>query len=153
MNPIKCAMIAGLMIGVTALPAQAAMTVIYQASGVYDSGGPIQTGIATAILCTNPTNRPRRVRVIIRNFDGAVAGSATVAVAARGTATFVTRTTVVFVSDAALATGWIAQGSATIMAASDKVFCSIVVIDASKAIPTFANSLHLVRFPRGGGEE
>jgi len=145
MNAIKLAILTCLTTVGAALQAHAAMSVIYVVPGVVDSGGGNNTGVATVFHCSNPTSNSKDVNVSVYDSAGTLAGSATVAVGGKGTATFATKLTTVFREDANLATGTVRQGRAHISAQSDKVFCSVVVVDAANLAAGFLSSLHMIR--------
>jgi hypothetical protein len=46
------------------------LTTIYLASGVYDSGGPDQTGVATVITCSNVSGQTTTVRLLFLTSSG-----------------------------------------------------------------------------------
>jgi len=129
------------------LPAQAQeLQNIYRVSGVIDSGGNSQNGVATAFHCSNPRDETEKVRIIIRNFNGTTAANRDVNISPRRTVTAVTHETVLFEQDAILAAGnTINQGSAQIQATSRSVHCSAMIVDAAANVPQ-GIALHMVRY-------
>jgi hypothetical protein len=158
MNLIKCAVLTCVATIGAALPAHAAYTAIYDVLGVYDSGGVTNTGIATAIHCSNTTANPVNVRVQVRRSDGTVAAPAvTASIPGQGTVTFSTHETVIF-SDAAsnLATGLVNQGRARILTeVPAAIVCAADMVDAAGFPPVFVAPRRLIRLPRApsGGED
>jgi hypothetical protein len=115
------------------------------ASGVYDNGGPVAAGVATAIICTNFTGATQSIRFLVRNWNATVVASSTFQVQSLRTFTATTHSVAAFFQDTTLSPGAsIAQGSLRIFATSGQVTCTAVVIDASTAVP-IGIPLHLVR--------
>lgn len=128
-----------------------ALDVIYKVSGVTDSGGAINTGVATAIHCTNFSGVNAKLDVTFKDDEGVGLGggggwlkpSQTLTVATRGTNLFNVTSPGVAVQ----------QGSAVVQSNSPKVHCSAMIIDAAATVPQ-GISLHMVRFnPEAGTEE
>jgi hypothetical protein len=136
----------------TILSTQAhALDVIYKVSGVIDSGGAINTGVATAIHCTNFSGVNARIDVTFKNSAGTGLGggggllgpSQTLTVATRGTNLFNENFPGVAVQ----------QGSAIVQSNSPKVHCSAMIVDAAATVPQ-GIALHMVRFnPEQGTQE
>ena len=137
----------GLVMLSAVLPAQAQeLQNIYRVSGVTDSGEATNIGVATAIHCSNPRDGTEKVRIIIRDFNGSIAGNHDVQIPARRTITAVTHNTVIFEEDETLSPGNIInQGSAQIQASSLLVHCSAMIVDAAATVPQ-GIALHMVRY-------
>jgi len=128
------------------------MIPIYRASGVRDNGGAAGTGIATSIHCTNIGGDTETLKYIVRNFDSSVKSTLTLNIGSAQTRTASTHDTVMFAEDIILNTGVVNQGNVTVTATSTNIYCSIMLVDASAAVPVGV-SLHAVRFnPMVGAE-
>ena len=122
-----------------------ALTVIYKAAGVRDSGSAENAGTATTTHCTNTSGASQRIRYVVRNFNGAVVADAAFTVGAITTRTVSTHGTVLVEDLPFLSPGVaIAQGVITIYATAASVICTIQVLDASTGVSV--GDLHLVRF-------
>ena len=144
-HPVAIALVAAI-----ASPAAAVTfpspTTIYVGSGVYDSGGGVNRGIATSIHCSNVSGVPVDVRVLILDSDGAVEGSQTRTLAHGATVTFSTHQTNIFLEIGPdLVPFYVAQGVVNVEATNSAVFCTAAVIDAENYPPVFSMPLHLVR--------
>ena len=150
---LRFVLLIGLAIVGTALPAQAQVVLrdIYRAAGVVASAG--ATGLGAAIHCTNSATASAAIRVLIYRHDALLMGNTTVSVAPGRTTTIVTGATALFPSGVNLNTGSVFQGQAVIRSDTNEVFCSIVVLDRDNPVPRFMTRLHMVKFPRGGGED
>lgn len=130
-----------------------ALTNIYVASGVQDSGSGDNTGVATTIHCTNWTGATQQIRFTVKNFNSVTAANQTVNVGAGVTVTKSTHGSVITEDLPHLSPGVvISQGSIVIATTAAQVTCTVQVRDAASAVP--ASTLHLVRFnPWPGGQE
>jgi len=139
-------------------PAQAGINdpevIIYRISGVADSGGAPQTGLATAFHCTNFSGVLENTRVVVRNAAGALLANTPLAVAHLHTVTWTTRDTALFSEDAVMVATPIQQGTAAIAATSVNVLCTAMLLDASKSFEPQGIKLHMLRFnPIPGTQE
>jgi hypothetical protein len=128
------------------------LKLIYRVSGVRDDG--TGAGVATSFHCTSGSAVNETLRIGVRNNAGSVAGMQTVPISPNRTITMSTHSTNIFGNDRLLAPGVvIIQGSAQILATSNKVFCSAMIVDAAAAVPQ-GIALHMVRFdPFPGTQE
>ena len=126
---------------------------IYAVSGVTDNGGADNAGVATTFHCTNTNTVSEQIQIVVRNFDGSVAGNDTSTVASAHTITKSTHGTAL-TEDLPFLTPGIAinQGVAFVFATSAFVFCSAMVLDASVA-GSQGVSLHMVRFGAVSGTQ
>ena len=102
------------------------------------------------------TGVQEKIRIVVRDNGRVIKGDLTRTVAARGNFTFSTHPTSLFFEQVgiSLGTGFVGQGTATILAATTNVVCTAMIMDASAAIPAFAVALHMQRFnPLAGTEE
>ena len=140
--------VAAALAAASAQPASAitfpSLTTIYVGSGVKDTGGNDDVGIATTLMCTNVSGQIATLRFVVLSVDGAVEGSDTIAVLHGRTQTVSTRGTVVF-SEVSLGTDAIAQGAVNIESTQSGVFCTAMIVDAAATIPTFSVDLRLIR--------
>jgi len=119
---------------------------IYVVPGVTDSGSADNAGVATTFHCTNTNTVSEQIQIVVRNFDGSVAGNDVSTVASARTLTKSTHGTALTEDLPFLTPGTaINQGVAFIFATSPFVFCSAMVLDASVA-GSQGVSLHMVRF-------
>jgi hypothetical protein len=118
---------------------------IYVASGVTDSGGADNTGVATSFHCTNVSGATAQIRFMLLNFDGTVAAPPiTVNVGHGVTHTKSTHGAVQTEDLPHLAPGVVIdQGVVNIESNQSAVFCSAMIVDASNVIN--GNALHLTR--------
>lgn len=122
-----------------------ALTVIYKAAGVRDSGSAANAGTATTTHCTNATAVSQQIKYVVRNFNGAVVANAAFTVAALTTRTVSTHGTVLTEDLPFLSPGVaINQGVITIFATAASVICTVQVLDAASGVSI--GDLHLVRF-------
>ena len=129
-----------------------AAPLLYKASGVTDTGGAVDTGVASAIHCSNPSSQPVMVGVRIRRPNGTVAGRGSYEILKNETRTFVTRVTSHVSFDVNLNIAPIEQGVAEVYSRSRHIFCTVIVHSAGGTpVPDFMSSLHMVR--TFGGEE
>jgi len=130
-----------------------ALTNIYVASGVQDSGSAENTGVATTIHCTNWTGAVKQIRFTVKNFNGTTAANLTVNVGPGITVTKSTHGSAITEDLPHLAPGVsISQGSLVIAATAAQVTCTVQVRDAASGVP--ASDLHLIRFnPWPGSQE
>jgi hypothetical protein len=140
-----------------ALPVQAhvgdAEIVLYRVSGVYDSGGADNTGVATTFFCTNVSGVPETIRFVVRSAGGSLVVNVAFTINHLQTLTVSTHFTVRFGEDASLATGGVNGGTAAIAATSQHMTCSAMIVDAAAAVPQ-GIALHLLRYnPIPGTEE
>jgi hypothetical protein len=148
---MKKHLIAAVLAAALAQPAAAitfpSLTTIYVGSGVTDSGGAVNAGVATSFHCTNVSGFTASVRFLVLHLDGTVAGSFIQPAVAHGrTQSVATHGTVVFGSEQATSPGTVInQGSIIIESTESAVFCTAALVDAGAAIPAFAMPLHLVR--------
>ena len=118
---------------------------IYVASGVTDSGGADNTGVATSFHCTNVSGVTAQIRFMLLNFDGTIAAPpVTVNVFHGGTHTKSTHGAAQTEDLPHLAPGVVInQGVINIESNQSSVFCSAMIVDASNV--TIGNALHLTR--------
>jgi len=139
------------------LPAQAATTdpevIIYRFPGVLDDGSAGQVGVATSFHCTNFSGVTETVRVVVRNFDGAIKANVAFSVPHLTTRTASTKSTVLYTEDQSFNTGAVNQGTAAIAATSTNVICAAMTIDAANSKPC-GFALRAIRFnPVPGSQE
>lgn len=159
MQPIRSIAIAAMIATVSlaaAPPARTALNdpevIIYRFPGVRDNGGADNAGVATSFHCTNFSGVPENVRIVVRDFDGTLKGNMAFAVTHLSTLTVSTHPTALY-SDAQLASGNVAQGTAAIAATSINVICTAVTLDAASASPN-GFALRGIRFnPVPGSQE
>jgi hypothetical protein len=128
------------------------LTVIYHASGVRDSGGADNAGVATTIHCTNFSAATRQIRYVIRNFNGVIVANAVFNIGASTTQTKSTHGTGITEDLPHLSPGVsINQGAIAIFTTAAHVSCTAYVADA----PTGASigEIHLVRFNSWPGSQ
>ena len=126
---------------------------LYRISGVRDNGAGNEAGIATSFHCTSASTVDESVRIIVRHFDGTLAGSRTFTLAPRRTVTISTHFTRLFFEDAVLSRGIVINsGSAEILATSVEIFCSGMIVNAATALPD-GITLHVVRFNAATGSQ
>ena len=143
------AIAAGAAAALSAAPAQAVtfskLTTIYIASGVFDSGGAANTGVASSVHCSNVSGVTASVRFVVYGPTGAMIGNHTTSLAHAAAFTASTRLTTIFPQETALHAGAAnPQGTLMIEATQSGVFCTAMVIDAATASPNGVG-LHLVR--------
>jgi hypothetical protein len=130
------------------LPAQGATTdplkQIYRVSGVTDNGGAGNTGIATAINCTNLSSVTELIRFAIWQSDGSVIFNHSFVVNSRITFRVSTHATSVFEEVLLLPNVTIGAGIAIIHSTSLQVHCSAMIVDAAASVPQ-GIALHMVR--------
>lgn len=128
-----------------ALRAFPALTYIYVISGVQDSGGAENAGVATTIHCTNWTVASQQIRFTVKNFNGATVATQTVGIGGGVTVTKSTHGSAITEDLPHFSPGVaINQGSVAIEATAAQVTCTAQVRDAASAVP--ASPLHSVRF-------
>jgi hypothetical protein len=147
---MKTYLAAAALAAVVAQPAAAvtfpSLTTIYVGSGVFDSGGANNAGVATSIHCSNVSGVSVQVRVLILNSAGAVRGALAQTLAHGATVTFSSHQTFIFGDEtSALETGPIFQGVVNVEATNSAVFCTAAVIDAGASPPVFSMPINLVR--------
>jgi hypothetical protein len=126
---------------------------IYRISGVRDNGAGNEAGVATSFHCSSASTVNESVRIVLRHFDGAVAGSRTLTLGARRTLTMSTHFTRLFFEDAVLSRGIVINsGSAEILATSVDIFCSAMILNAGTVSPD-GIALHMVRFNAATGSQ
>jgi hypothetical protein len=117
---------------------------IFRVSGVRDS-----VGAATVFQCTNVGAGNATVGVVVRDFDGALDCNQTFGpLPPNQSVTIATRNTAVFAEDAFCGGPGIDGGSATITAdsaGSQRLICTVHLIDPAAASPLFASTLDLHR--------
>jgi hypothetical protein len=119
---------------------------IYRVSGVTDDGGADNTGVATALHCTNSSGVQQSVNVSFKFATGAPVNGFGAALKAGETRTWATHPSVLFEETGGFGGGVaIHQGSAAISASSDRIHCSAMVIDAGASVP-HGFALHMVRY-------
>ena len=126
-----------------AVPKGGLGTALFRASGVRDS-----TGVATAVHCTNAGTSTARLSFEFFDFTGAVDCSIPTITAPPGaTRTVATRNTALYFEDGTCAQAPATeQGSVRVDAdssGSQAVFCTIQVLDAANALPSFITTLEL----------
>jgi hypothetical protein len=142
-----------LLAGLTAAssPAAAAvndpMQLLYFISGIRDSGGAAQTGVGTAVHCSNWSGATQRIQYVFFQFNGTVATNNTADIAHAGTITTVTKLMAVYPADLSVNTGAV-RGMVAILATHKDLVCTAMVVDAAASTPTFAVTLHGVRYNR-----
>ena len=124
------------------------LTTIYVASGVTNSEGAANTGVATVIHCSNVSGTTASIRFQVLNFNGLAAGAPITDTVPHGfTHTVSTHLTAAFTEDTpgALSPGvGIAQGAINIESTQSAVFCTAMIVDAAEIVPNGID-LHLVR--------
>jgi hypothetical protein len=125
--------------------------VIYRFPGVLDNGGAAVTGVATVFHCTNFSGVTETLRFVVRNFNTTIVANLTQSIAHLATATAATHDTAPYAEDLLLATGGVAQGTATIAATSVNVICTAMTIDAANSKPDGV-ALRGIRFSPGSGK-
>jgi hypothetical protein len=128
---------------------------IYRVSGVLNTSGAASTGVATTFHCTNTGAVAETIRVTVRDYDGKIVGTPqTRTLSPSSTETMSTHQTSIFYDPNSLAEGiTVNQGSAYIVATSNKIICSAMIVDAAASVPQGV-ALHLVRYdPFPGSQE
>jgi hypothetical protein len=124
------------------------LQVIYRVSGIYDNGGGANAGSASILNCTNYNNSgAEEVRVITRQWNGALLDDRTEVIGAKDTRTFATHNPLAFDIDFFLTPGTLINQGSWVVSASriTNVFCTAQVVDA--AHPNARGySLNMVRF-------
>src|SRR5262245_3506833 len=129
-----------------------AEVIIYRFPGVRDNGGADNAGVTTSFHFTNFSGVPETIRIVVRDFDGTLKANVPFVVIHLATLTASTHPTALY-SDATLATGVVAQGTAAIAATSTNVICTAVTLDAASATPN-GFALRGIRFsPVPGSQE
>lgn len=119
---------------------------IYRISGVRDNGGGNESGVATTFHCSSASTVNESLRIVVRHFDGDVAGSRTFTLQPNRTATISTHFTRLFFEDAVTSRGVVINsGSADILATSVNIYCSAMILNAGSLSPD-GIGLHMVRF-------
>ena len=134
------ALLAAAPIQATTFPA---LTTIYVASGVFDSGGAENTGAVTSVHCSNVSGQNAQLRFLFLQINGAVVGNLTHSLPHGETVTASTRGTVYF-ADTEVSTGAINQGVVNVESTQSAVFCSAMIVGAAGPIPN-GIALHMVR--------
>jgi hypothetical protein len=109
--------------------------IIYRFPGVTDSGGGINTGIATVFHCTNFSGAPENIRFVTRDFSGNLANNSSFSIVHLQSVTVSTHNTNAYI-ETPLSTGPITQGTTAIAATSINIICTAETIDASNVVPT-----------------
>jgi hypothetical protein len=126
---------------------------IYRISGVRDNGAGNEAGVATSFHCSSASTANESVRIVVRHFDGTVAGSRTFTLAPNRTVTMSTHFTRLFFEDTVISRGIVINsGSADILATSVNIFCSAMILNAGTASPE-GIALHMVRFNAAAGSQ
>jgi hypothetical protein len=128
---------------------------IYRVSGVLNTSGAASTGVATTFHCTNTGAVAETIRITVRDYDGKIVGTPqTRNLSPSSTESMSTHQTSIFYDPNSLAEGiTVNQGSANIVATSNKIICSAMIVDASVFVPQ-GIALHLVRYdPMSGSQE
>ena len=130
-----------------------ALTKIYEASGVRDSGSAEDTGVATTVFCSNLHPQTQQLRITIRNDSGFVAASQTFEISSFSTLTKSTHGTLLSESLPFLSPGvFIGRGVVLIAATAPQITCTVQVLDAATGVSI--GDLHMVRFnPRPNTQE
>jgi hypothetical protein len=124
------------------------LKVLYRISGITD-----KAGVATSFHCSSFSSVNETVSLVIRNFNGTVLANTSFSVAPSQTRTASTRGTNLYAEDVLLNTGLVTQGLALIRATSIDIICSVVVVNATAALPQ-GIELHMVRSnPMAGTQE
>ena len=137
-------------------PAQAAQSdaeiIIYRFPGVFDNGGGINLGVATAFHCTNFSGDMENIRFVTRQFNGTLLSNVVLPVAHLATVTVATHGTAAY-DEITLVMGMFVQGTTAIAATSINIICTAMTIDASTT-PPIGVSLRGIRFnPIPGSQE
>ena len=138
-------------------PAQAATTdpevILYRVSGVSDSGGNANTGVATSFHCTNFSGVTETVRIVLRAKTATLLTNVAFTVQHLETHTTSTKATNLFSDDTVLNSGLVFQGTAAIAATSTNIICTSMIVDAAATAPA-GISLRMLRFnPIPGTQE
>jgi hypothetical protein len=129
------------------------LTTIYRGSGVSNTSGANNTGVATSFHCSNFNANTQQVRFLLRDNEGVVVSNQTFNLTANQTFTASTHATAIFFDVELLAEGIsIAQGSIVIAATSAAIHCSASIVDAAATSPNGVD-LHLVRFNAVAGSQ
>lgn len=155
MKSIKCTSLSCLALLTAPLPAHAAFHAIYDVLGVRDNGSGANSGIATAIHCSNVGDGDVRVRVHVFGSTGANAGALTRNVPPGGSITFSTHATELFADENILAAAGGVQGRARIFAeVPAAIVCAADLLEGTFP-PTFVAPRRMIRLPRdaSGGED
>jgi len=116
---------------------------LYRFSGVRDAE---TTGrAATAIMCSNPTNKRIRVRLQLFGYVGTQYANVAYLVEPKSTYTVVTRAIAFYPAQLDLNTGAISQGMGLLFSNDPRLICSAQVIDPTNTTPVFAVGLHMER--------
>jgi hypothetical protein len=120
---------------------------IYRVSGVLNTSGAASTGVATTFHCTNTGAVAETIRITVRDYDGKIVGTPqTRTLSPSSTESMSTHQTSIFYDPNSLAEGiTVNQGSANIVATSNKIICSAMIVDAAAFVPQGV-ALHLVRY-------
>ena len=139
-----------------ALPAHSAVgdaeQILYRVSGVTDTGGADNTGVATSFHCTNFSGVTETIRIVIRDSNTTILANVPFSIAHLQTKTASTKGTIIYDEDVFLGTGGV-QGTAAIAATSTNMICTAVTLDAASTSPV-GFALRMIRFnPVPGTQE
>lgn len=118
------------------------LTTIYIIPGVRDTGMPVNTGIATSVICTNVSGVTAAMRFLALQSNGDVVADDTFNMDHGDTQVVSTHGTLLY-SEIGLSTGAI-QGSINVESTQSGVFCTAVTLEAD-GFPEFSFSLHPIR--------
>src|SRR5262245_7251000 len=127
--------------------------ILYRFPGVRDNGGAPNMGVATSFHCTNFSGATEIIRIVIRQFSGALVVNTAFDIAHLETVTASTHQNNLYSVSAVLGTGAINQGTAAIAATSTNISCTAMTADAASFSPV-GISLRGIRFnPIPGSQE
>ena len=131
------------------------LTTIYVVTGVTDSGSAANTGLATALVCSNVSGVTTQIRFLVLNEIGSVLQSvivfsvphgATIQVSTHGVALFDNETSIIPGT-------LLNSGVVNIESLQSAVFCTAHILDASSEVPNGIDP-HIVRVnPHPGAVE
>lgn len=130
-----------------------ALTLIYLAAGVRDSGSAENVGVATTFHCSNFSPAIQQIKIQLRQYNGTVSANSTFNVGAADTLTKSTHLTAITEDAPGLAPGVVFnQGSVAISATTPNFTCTAYVADATNGVEI--GNLHFQRFnARAGSQE
>ena len=129
-----------------------AQQALYLYMGVTDDGNAANTGVATSFHCSNFSGATATIQIVVIAQDGTtvVANKSTNTFTAGSTITFSTHPTMVFQDNSAvsnLATGFVGQGAAGILATSVNIACTAMILDAPPPHQAASNYIHYGSIP------
>lgn len=127
------------------------MKILYRVSGLKDSGGAANEGLASVIVCTSFSQTPENIRVGVYGHTGTVLTNSTYGISARQTGAFSTRANTSYTGNV-LSVSPFPFGFAVVSASTTNLHCSASIINAGVLGQGYG--LHMTRFnPHPGSVE